>query len=84
MSDDIVTRLRKEYDNLFAEWQIVATVLPNAADEIERLRDELAYWRNMAITLGDYMANVPSPILEAYSAIWQAKYAKRSPSNGRS
>jgi hypothetical protein len=82
MTDDIVNRLRiwasvTEGDHVIEE-------LHQAADEIERLRDELAYWRNMAITLGDYMANVPSPILEAYSAIWQAKYAKRSPSNGRS
>jgi hypothetical protein len=41
MSDDIVTRLREEYENLFSEWQIVATILPDAADEIERLREEL-------------------------------------------
>ena len=45
MTDDIVTRLREEYDYLFNEWQIIATVLPNAADEIERLRADVMYWK---------------------------------------
>ena len=52
--------------------------LHKAADEIECTRKELAYWRDMAITLGDYMANVPQPILDAYSAIWKEKYAKKA------
>ena len=48
MADDIVIRLRDEYDYLFSEWQIVATVLPNAADEIERLRAERIRWERIA------------------------------------
>jgi len=40
MTDDIVTRLRREFDYL-SQRQIVTSLLPDAADEIERLRAEL-------------------------------------------
>ena len=87
MTDDIVTRLREHASQIRCVVGVnTSVVVPmlelEAANEIERVRDELAYWRDMAITLGDYMANVPQPILDAYSAIWQVKYANRSRSDG--
>jgi hypothetical protein len=54
MTDDIVTRLREEYDYLFSEWQIVATVLPNATDEIERLRKDCRELLQIAKLFYDY------------------------------
>ena len=49
MSDDIVTRLREINVRyvLKEEW-FLANALTEAADEIERLREEVATWKNIA------------------------------------
>lgn len=79
MPDDIVTRLRDEYcDGGYAAPNCGDCVQCEAADEIERLRKQRDSWRDMAITLGDYMANVPQRIVNAYNAIWYEKYAKKA------
>ena len=47
--DDIVTRLRA-----VDKWSDVIGVCDQAADEIERLRDQVVYWRDIANGVEDH------------------------------
>lgn len=60
-ADDIVVRLRKqvaraEVDGVLPSWYF-AKVVWEAADEIERLRDEVEHWRRIAETEHAMWAN---------------------------
>jgi hypothetical protein len=54
VTDDIVTRLRFALENFRNDPQPV--LLEDAADEIERLRAEVAVWKNVAQEITMYAA----------------------------
>jgi hypothetical protein len=58
MADDIVTRLRVNREDTLEDWWLLESVFSEAADEIERLREDRDRWKALGQHICEFHYNL--------------------------